>query len=64
MTELTDCRWFNETPYPVGGEASPPSEVALVNCLDPRGYHRVAHGGIVKLNELLCVVAFIDAVGL
>ena len=64
MSELTDRRWFDETPYPVRGESSPPSEVAKVNGFDPRGYDRVAHGGIVELNELLCVAAFVYAVGL
>ena len=64
MSELTYRGWFDETPYPVGGESSPPSEVALVNCLDPHGYYRVAHGGIVELNELFCVAAFVYAVDL
>lgn len=64
MAEFADCRWLDESSDSVGGEPSPPSEVAKVDGFDPRGYDRVAHGGIVELNELLGVAAFVYVVGL
>ena len=51
-------------PYPSWGQADPPSEVALVDGFAPCGDHWVAHGSIIKIDELVCVFTFIHAVGL
>ncbi len=42
----------------------PPSEVSSVDGFAPCGYFWVAHGGIIKVDELVCIFTFIYAVGL
>ena len=64
MAEFVDGGWLDESSDSVGGEPSPPSEVAKVDGFDPCGYDRIAHGGMVELDELLGVAAFVDVVGL
>ena len=57
------CSCFDALSYSFGSEAWPPLEVAGIDGLTPCRCDWIARGGVVKIDELPYIFAFINAVG-
>ena len=54
---------LDEAAHVLGREAWPLFEVPGVNGLVPCGGSGESHGGVIKLDELISVLAFVDTIG-
>ena len=54
---------LDEVVHALGCEAWPSFEVNDINGPSPHGCGGESHGGVIKLDELISVLAFVDAIG-